>query len=55
MDLIQFIVAVENGSMDNDTFIENVQEFVDSNIWEHLQGSWHRTVMEWVALGYATI
>lgn len=55
MDPTQFIIAVEDGSMDNDTFIENVQEFVDSKIWCHLQGSWHRMVMEWVALGYATI
>jgi hypothetical protein len=32
MDTLDFIMAVEEGSMDMDTFVENVQDFVNSGI-----------------------
>jgi hypothetical protein len=55
MDTLDFIMAVEDGSMDMDTFVENVQDFVDSGIWKSLQGSWQRMVHQWAESGYCEI
>jgi hypothetical protein len=55
MDTLNFIMAVEDGSITKTQFLENVQGFVDSGIWRSLQGSWHRMVHHWVEEGYCTI
>jgi hypothetical protein len=48
-------MAIEDGSMEEEDFIENVQAFVDSGIWRSLQGSWGRMVHSWADSGYCTI
>ena len=53
MDHIDFIIGVENGTLSNEDFTNNVQSFVDSGIWKNLQGSWQRAVHSWVESGYA--
>ena len=55
MDTLNFIMAIEDGSMDEETFFENVQAFVDSGIWRSLQGSWQRMVYVWAENGYCEI
>jgi hypothetical protein len=55
MDTLDFIMAVEEGSMDMDTFVENVQDFVNSGIWKSLQGSWQRMVYQWAESGYCDV
>ena len=54
MNHIDFIMGVEDGTLSNDDFMNNVQSFVDSGVWRHLQGSWQRAVHSWVQLGYAS-
>jgi len=55
MNHIEFIMAVEDGSLNTDQFMDNVQDFVDSGVWKSLQGSWQRMVMAWSESGYCTI
>lgn len=55
MDTTTFIIKIENGEMSNDEFIEHAQAFVDSGVWRHLQGSWHRTVQAWAEMGYVNL
>jgi hypothetical protein len=55
MDHIDFIIGVENGTLSNEEFHDNVQAFVDSGVWRNLQGSWQRAVQIWVEAGYATL
>lgn len=55
MDYVNFIMAIEDGSMTEDYFYENAQTFVDSGIWRNLQGSWQRMVMEWANQGLVEI
>lgn len=55
MDTIEFIIAVEDGSITEDQFHENVQSFVDSNVWRSLQGYWQRQVEAWESNGLCVI
>lgn len=55
MQPIDFIMSIEDGSLTNDQFFDNVQDFVDSGIWKSLQGSWQRMVYTWEQSGYCTI
>ena len=51
MDKLDFIMAIEDGSLTQEQFDENAQAFVDSGVWRHLQGSWQRMVMNWADQG----
>lgn len=51
----QFVIAYENGTLTEDQFDASVQEFVDSNIWRDLQGSWQRDVQRWINYGLVSI
>ena len=53
MDTVSFIMAIEDGSITEEEFFNNVQDFVDSGIWKSLQGSWQRMVEHWVEAGHA--
>ena len=55
MDTIEFITSVEDGSISEDDFLDNVQEFVDTDIWQELQGSWQRMVLGWAENGFCSI
>lgn len=55
MNYLDFIIAVEDGSITEQEFDNNVQAFVDSGVWMHLQGSWQRAVHEWAEAGIVTI
>lgn len=52
-DAVGFITACEDGTMDQERFDNEVQDFVDSGIWRNLQGSWQRTVRGWIDQGLA--
>lgn len=54
MDNIDFIIAVEDGSITEEQFEANAQAFVDSGVWRHLQGSWQRVVQSWIDQGLIT-
>jgi hypothetical protein len=45
MDTYAFIMGVEDGTLTEEEFFDNVQSFVDSGIWRSLQGSWQRMVL----------
>jgi hypothetical protein len=55
MDNLSFIMAIEDGSMTEEDFFENVQDFVDGGTWKHLQGSWQRMVHGWAEAGHCTL
>jgi hypothetical protein len=55
MDTLSFIMAIEDGSMEEEDFFDNVQDFVDTGVWKSLQGSWQRMVHSWVDSGYCTL
>ena len=55
MDTISFIMAVEDGSISQEDFLDNVQEFVDTGVWRSLQGFWQREVNAWADLGWCVI
>jgi hypothetical protein len=55
MDTISFIMAVEDGSISQEDFLDNVQEFVDTGVWRSLQGFWQRSVHNWECYGYCVI
>jgi hypothetical protein len=55
MDPIDFIMAVEDGSLTREQFDEHAQAFVDSGVWRSLQGSWQRTVHHWADAGLITL
>jgi hypothetical protein len=55
MDTLDFIMAIEDGSITEEQFMDNVQSFVNSGVWRSLQGSWQRMVHSWVDNGYCTI
>lgn len=55
MDDIDFILAVEDGSITQNQFEANAQAFVDRGTWRHLQGSWQRAVYSWRDAGLITI
>lgn len=55
LDSFNFILAVECGDLTEAQFEASAQAFVDSNIWRQLQGSWGRTVYEWVGRGLVSI
>ena len=55
LDTVGFIMAVEDGSITQEQFDEQAQDFVDSGIWRSLQGSWQRMVYSWAEAGYVTI
>ena len=55
MQYLDFIMAIEDGTITEEFFFDNVQSFVDSGIWRSLQGSWQRMVHYWVESGYAEI
>lgn len=55
MKHFDFIMGIEDGTLTEEEFFENVQSFVDSGIWRSLQGSWQRAVYNWVENGYCVI
>jgi hypothetical protein len=55
MDTLAFIMGVEDGTLTEEEFFDNVQSFVDSGIWRSLQGSWKRMVLHWADAGYCEI
>jgi hypothetical protein len=55
MDTYAFIMGVEDGTLTEEEFFDNVQSFVDSGIWRSLQGSWQRMVLHWADAGYCEI
>lgn len=55
MDDIDFIIAVEDGSLTAEQFHEYAQGFVDRGLWRSLQGSWQRGVLRWAEQGLVTI
>ncbi len=55
LDSLDFIIAVENHDVSQDQFDASAQPFVDSGVWRHLQGSWQRTVLEWVNRGMVSL
>lgn len=55
MDHINFIIAVEDGTITAEEFEAHAQAFVDSGIWRGLQGSWQRAVQSWAEQGLVTI
>ena len=55
MDNLDFIMAIEDGSITGVIFDENVQTFVDSGVWRELQGSWGRMVYGWADAGIVTL
>jgi len=52
---LEFIMLVESGELTQEQFDENAQAFVDSGVWRSLQGSWQRTVMQWVNDGLVSV
>ena len=55
MDDIDFIMAIEDGSITQEQFESNARAFVDRGTWRHLQGSWQRAVYSWHDAGLITI
>jgi hypothetical protein len=55
MDNIDFIIAIEDGTITEEQFEAHAQAFVDSGVWRSLQGSWQRQVQDWAARGLVTI
>ena len=55
MDTLNFIMGIEDGSLSEEEFFDNVQTFVDSGIWRSLQGSWQRMVYAWADQGYCDL
>ena len=55
MDILNFIMSIEDGSMSEEDFFANVQEFVNSGIWKSLQGSWQRMVHHWADQGFCEL
>lgn len=55
MDFLDFIVAVEDGTITQEQFDQHAQAFVDSGVWRSLQGSWQRTVYSWAEAGLVTL
>lgn len=51
MDNVSFIMAAEDGTLTEEDFANHAQAFVDSGVWRHLQGSWQRTVCDWINQG----
>jgi hypothetical protein len=51
MDTLSFIMGVEDGSITEEEFLDNVQTFVDSGVWRNLQGFWQRAVYAWADQG----
>ena len=54
MDHVSFIMAAEDGTLTQEDFDNHAQAFVDSGIWRSLQGSWQRTVQNWIDSGLVT-
>lgn len=55
MDPLDFIMAVEDGTLTQEQFDASAQAFVDSGIWRSLQGSWQRAVHSWADAGLVTL
>jgi len=55
MNTIDFIISVEDGSISEEQFHDNVQSFVDSGVWRSLQGSWQRLVYSGAEQGICVI
>ena len=52
---IDFIIAVEDGTLTQEDFDTYAQQFVDSGVWQQLQGSWQRTVYSWALQGLVNL
>ena len=55
LNVTEFIVACEEGTLTQEDFDTYAQQFVDSGVWMHLQGSWQRTVRDWAAQGLVNL
>ncbi len=55
MDSLNFIMAVEDGTLTQEQFDQHAQAFVDSGVWKSLQGSWQRAVYSWADSGLITL
>lgn len=51
LDTVDFIMAIEDGSITQEQFDASAQDFVDSGVWRSLQGSWQRAVSSWISNG----
>jgi hypothetical protein len=52
MSNLDFIMAVEDGTITPEQFRANVQSFYNSGVWRHLQGAWHRQIAAWIEFGH---
>ena len=55
LDIVDFVIAVENRAITDAEFEASAQAFVDSGVWRGLQGSWQRAVREWASQGLVTL
>ena len=51
MDHIDFIIAYENGELDNDAVVEGFQQLINSGMVWRLQGHYGRTVKSLIERG----
>lgn len=53
-DLVGFIMAYEDGGLDDDAIIEGFQHLIDTGMAWTLQGSYGRAAAQLIELGYCT-
>lgn len=51
MSHVDFIIAVEDGSLTPEQLEANAQSFYNSGTWKHLQGAWQRQIAAWIDFG----
>lgn len=54
MDIVDSIIALESGELDEDGIIELFQELIDSGKISGLQGSYQRTASQLIEAGLCT-
>jgi hypothetical protein len=55
MDLLNKIIAYENGELNNEESIELFQKMIDEGTVWQLQGSYRRTAMDLIFLGVCSV
>jgi len=51
MNIVDFIIAAENGDLDDDAIIEGLQAMIDDGTVWKLQGSWGRAAVACIRNG----
>jgi hypothetical protein len=51
MDIVDFIMRVEDGGVDHEELVEGVQKMIDSGLVGQLQGTWGRLANYLIASG----